>query len=188
MASEDDDVAGHLARNVKHLRETRGLTQQQMSKLSGLPRATWANLETGSANPTLFVLHRVALALQVSVEELISAPRSTTRHYAATTLPTRRQGPVVVRKLLPDHLPGVELDRLELPPGARFVGVPHTPGTREYLTCESGSIVLVVGGEQWTLEPGDVVTFRGDQKHSYANGGNHRTAIGYSAVVFASGR
>lgn len=186
--AREQDVSGHLARNVRHLRETRGLTQQQMARLSGLPRATWANLETGGANPTLSVLHRVALALQLSVEELISAPRSTTRHYAAGTLATKRQGNVVVRKLLPDHLPGMELDRMEIPPGGRLTGVPHTPGTREYLTCESGVLVLAVGGEQWTLHPGDVVTFRGDQKHSYGHGGGSRAAVGYSAVVFASGR
>ena len=40
-----DTLAGHLAANVKQLRAARGFTQQQMSRLSGLPRATWANLE-----------------------------------------------------------------------------------------------------------------------------------------------
>src|SRR6267378_3831783 len=50
-----DALAGHLAANVKQLRTARGFTQQQMARLSGLPRATWANLESGSANPTLAV-------------------------------------------------------------------------------------------------------------------------------------
>jgi quercetin dioxygenase-like cupin family protein len=65
-----------------------------------------------------------------------------------------------------------------------MIGVPHTPGTTEYLTCESGTILLVASGEEWTLAPGDVVVFRGDQKHSYANPGA-RVAIGYSVVVLA---
>ena len=60
----NDELAGRLGRNIKQLRQTRGLTQTQMAKLSLLPRATWANLESGAANPTLSVLHRVALALQ----------------------------------------------------------------------------------------------------------------------------
>jgi len=37
-----DDVAGHLGNNIRQLRETRGLTQQQMAKISGVPRPTWA--------------------------------------------------------------------------------------------------------------------------------------------------
>ena len=73
-------------------------------------------------------------------------------------------------------------DRLELAPRGRMTGVPHTPGTREYLTRESGQIALVVGGERWTLDPGDVVAFRGDQRHSFLNPGD-RPAIGHSVVV-----
>ena len=91
-----------------------------------------------------------------------------------------------LRNLLPDPLPGVVLDRMELPPRSQLTGVPHMPGTREYLTCETGEIVLAVAGEQWRLAPGDVMTFRGDQRHSYANPGRV-VAIGYSVVVMARG-
>ena len=66
-----DAIAQHLGTNVRKLREARGLTQQQMAKLAGVPRPTWANLESGQANPTLAVLARVADALQVRLEELI---------------------------------------------------------------------------------------------------------------------
>jgi XRE family transcriptional regulator, regulator of sulfur utilization len=185
--TREDPLAHNLAENIKHLRDMQGLTQQQVASRSRIPRATWANLESGSANPTLAVLHKVALALQVSVEELISAPRTTTRHIRADALTTRRQGSVVVRKLLPDPLPGLSLERMDLPAGSRMVGVPHNPGTREYLTCERGTLSLFVAGERWTLAPGDVVTFRGDQRHSYANEGGDG-AIGYSVVFFSGGQ
>jgi XRE family transcriptional regulator, regulator of sulfur utilization len=180
----DADVSGRLAGNVVKLREARGLTQQQMAKLAGVPRATWAHLESGEANPTLAVLNRAAAALQVTIEELIRMPRAQAKYFPAQTLVTRQRGPVTVRKLLPDPIPGMEIDRMELPPGARLVGIPHVPGTTEYLTCEMGAIVLVASGEAWTLSPGDVVVFRGDQRHSYANR-EKRTAVGYSVVVLA---
>jgi transcriptional regulator with XRE-family HTH domain len=182
--SEPVDVAGRLGRNIRELRNARGLTQQRMAGLSGLPRATWANLESGAANPTLQVLHRVALALQVSIEELIAMPKAGARRYPRATLPTRQRGTVELRSLLPDPLPGMLIERMELPPRASLTGVPHTAGTREYLTCERGSIVLTASGERWSLEPGDVVVFRGDQRHAYANPGA-TLAIGYSVVVLA---
>lgn len=50
------DVATNLAGNIRKLREERGLSQQRMADLSGMPRPTWASLESGSANPTLAVL------------------------------------------------------------------------------------------------------------------------------------
>lgn len=78
----------------------------------------------------------------------------------------------------------MDIDRLELPPHAKMTGIPHTPGTREYLTCETGEIILVASGEEYRLETGDVVAFRGDQRHSYVNAGS-RVAICYSVVVIA---
>ncbi|WP_375767836.1 XRE family transcriptional regulator [Archangium gephyra] len=180
----DEELAGWLARNIKTLREARGATQAQLAKLAGVPRATWANLESGASNPTLAVLHRVASALQVSLEELVARPRASARHYPRESLAVRQRGPGFVRKLLPDPLPGMEFDRMELPPGARLTGVPHTPGTREYLVCESGNLALVASGERFLLEVGDVVVFRGDQKHSYENVGA-KVAVGYSVVLLA---
>jgi transcriptional regulator with XRE-family HTH domain len=179
-----ESLAVRLAANVRHLREARGLTQQQMARLAGIPRATWGHLETGSANPTLAVLDRVATALQVPIEELTAAPRSAGRLHPRASLRFRRQGDGTVRQLLPDPIPGVILDRMEIPSGGRIPGVPHMPGTREYFTCESGRVVVAVAGEQWSVGPGDVLVFRGDQRHSYTNPGA-ATAVGYSVVLLA---
>src|SRR5690349_23579903 len=178
------DLSDRLATNVRQLREARGATQVELARLARIPRATWAHLESGAGNPTLAVVCRVAEALQVSLEELLARPRASARHYPASALVSKTRGAATLRKLLPDPLPGMEFDRIELPPGARLTGVPHTPGTREYLACEAGQMVLVASGESFTLETGDVVVFRGDQRHSYFNPGL-RLAVGYSVVLLA---
>ncbi|MFO0615993.1 MAG: XRE family transcriptional regulator [Polyangiaceae bacterium] len=182
MDGSAEDLSARLAANVKQLREARNLTQDQISKSSGLPRATWANVESGAANPTLAVLHKLAHALSVSFEELLAAPSPSAKYYPRATLHERERSGVLVRSLLPHKVPNMVLERMEFPPLARFVGTPHTPGTREYLTCEAGSIELVASGERYVLAAGDVVVFRGDQRHSYANLGRS-TAVGYSTVV-----
>src|SRR5215831_21148558 len=92
----DADAATHLGHNVQALREARGLSQQQIARVAGIPRATWANLESGTANPTLAVLVRAADALQVRLEELIEPPHRAGRLYAAAALPARRRGAVTV--------------------------------------------------------------------------------------------
>ena len=63
------------------------------------------------------------------------------------------------------------------------MGVPHTTGAREYLTCERGQVELVVDGTTFRLEVGDVAVFRGDQKHQYVNPANVE-AIAYSVISF----
>ena len=179
-------AARFLGENLRQLRQTRGLTQGQVAASADLPRPTYAHLETGDANPTLVVLVRVASALQVSVEELLSPPRASVRFFPKGSLPTRVRGDVLVQSLLPDTLPGLSIERMELPAGARMKGTPHVGGTREYLVCEKGGVELVASGEVFRLSAGDAVVFRGDQGHSYRNPGAV-VAVAYSAVVLATG-
>jgi transcriptional regulator with XRE-family HTH domain len=188
-AQEDPVVAlsEHLADNLRHQRQQRGLTQGQLAKLCDVPRSTVANLEAGGSNPTLSVLARLSLALHLSLEELLSPPRSRCQVFPKGSLPVQKRGKgkaVEVHKLLPHPIPGMEIDRMELEPGARMVGVPHKPGTHEYLCCESGTLTIVVAGETYALSAGDVAAFPGDQAHSYQNKGR-RPAVGFSVVTLA---
>src|ERR1043165_6943456 len=98
MGGEHD----HLADNIKALRETRGLSQQQMAKAAGIPRATWPHLESGGANTT-------PGALRVGRAELLAAPRQRASFLRAAELPTRDRGRVLIRKLLPEPLPGLDM-------------------------------------------------------------------------------
>jgi transcriptional regulator with XRE-family HTH domain len=180
-----DDAGANLATNVRRLREARGLSQQQMARLAGLPRPTWASLEAGRANPTLAVLSRAAAALQVSIEELIGPPRTAARRFAAAEVRVRRRQGAALRPLLPEAIPGLEISRMELAPGGHLGGIPHTAGTREYLTCERGRIELVASGVRWELGPGDALVFRGDQRHAYRNLDAQRPAVAISVVCFA---
>ena len=112
-----DELSDRLAKNVRQLRSARGMTQAQVAKLAGLPRATWANLESTAANPTLSVLHRVAAALQVPLEELLASERADVKHYPKGSLPARLRPGVIVNSLLPDKVPGMLIERIEIQPG-----------------------------------------------------------------------
>jgi transcriptional regulator with XRE-family HTH domain len=182
-----DDLAGHLAANLKYVRQRRNLTQAQLAKLCGVPRSTVAQVETGLSNPTLAVLSRLSVALQLSIEELLTAPRGRTQLFKKGSLPVANRGKggiARVHKLLPDPIPGMEIDRLELTAKSRITGVPHRPGTREYLACEAGRLTLFTEGDRLELGPGDVAAFPGDQPHSYGNEGDE-IAIGFSVVTLA---
>jgi transcriptional regulator with XRE-family HTH domain len=174
-------AASHLAENLQQLRQTHRLTQAKLAALSGVPRATIAMIETGEANPTLSVLSRLSAGLQATLDELVSKPRPLVAVFQRGTLPTRSKAGVEVRGLLPHPLPGLEISRMELQPGANLQGVPHRPGTREYLACERGQVTLRAAGETFVAAAGDVISFLGDQRHSYQNKGS-LVAVAYSVV------
>jgi len=62
----------NLAKNVKRLREAKGLSQEKLARLADVANNTLIKMETGkNKNPTLETLKRVAKALEVSVDDLI---------------------------------------------------------------------------------------------------------------------
>ena len=180
------DSRQNLGLNVRRLREALGMSQQRLADLSGIPRPTWASLETGAANPTLTVLSKAAIALNVSIEELIGPPRNEFEFIPADKVRERKRQGARVRPLVPESLPGLEISRTELEPRGRMTGTPHKPGTREYLTCERGQVELVANGKHHLLNEGDMLVFRGDQRHSYVNPDKRRTSVSVSVVCFAN--
>ncbi len=179
-----DALSANIASNVKRFREQLGLSQQQVANVAQVPRPTWANLESGQANPTIAVLTKVASALNVSVEELLRPPLASARVVPAEALPSKRRGRVAVRSLLPETVAGLEIERLALPPKAQINMPPHSVGSRKYSTCELGEVEVTVGGTRYDNRAGDVVVFRGDQPHAYRNTGR-AAAVVYCIVSFA---
>src|SRR4051812_29758781 len=116
MPDSLETLSANLANNLVALREKRGLTQSALAKLSGVPRSTVANLESGDGNPSLQNLARISGSLQVSLEELIARPRASCKLVRAADIPARRRGQkaAVIYRLLPDPIPGMEIDRMEL--------------------------------------------------------------------------
>ncbi len=178
-------VPRNLARNVVNLRSARHWTQLQLAKMAGIPRSTVTNIESGQSNPSLHILLKIVAALQVPLEELLLAPETKFRHVPADSIVgIRKKGGISVYELLPDPIPGMQITRMEFEPHGRAVGVPHLPGTREYFTCISGSVKILVGGKPHVIAQGDVLAFAGNQPHSYANEADQK-ALGLSVVVFA---
>ena len=59
-----------MQNRIKELRQTRGLTQEQLAKATEVRRETIVFLEQGKYNPSLLLAHRVAMALGTTIEDL----------------------------------------------------------------------------------------------------------------------
>ncbi len=177
----------NLGQNLILLRKKRKLTQESLARLAHVPRSTLTHMESGSGNPSLMNLVKVAGSLQVSIEELLAPPRNECQLIKKDNVPRikRAKGEATVYKILVDPLPGMEIDKVELAPGAILKGVPHIQGTKEYFSCFQGVFTLRVAGECFQVEKGDVFIFPGDQNHSYQNNGQS-LAIGFGVVSLSS--
>lgn len=64
-------LAARFGKNVRQLREARGLSQEDFADLCELHRTYLSGIERGTRNPTLAILERIAHALGVSAADLL---------------------------------------------------------------------------------------------------------------------
>jgi transcriptional regulator with XRE-family HTH domain len=65
------DMRKLVGRNVKRIRQEKGLTQEQLAELSGFSQQYISGLEQGRRNPTIVSIYELATSLGVSHIELL---------------------------------------------------------------------------------------------------------------------
>ena len=70
------DIRTAFGRNLRDLRLTRRLSQEELAFRAQIDRTYMSSIERGQANPTLVVLDRLARALRVPLTELVELDRA----------------------------------------------------------------------------------------------------------------
>lgn len=74
MARGFERTQAVLAKNVRELREAKGLSQEMLALESEVDRTYVSQIERGMCNPSLRVLHQIASVLKVPMAELHKVP------------------------------------------------------------------------------------------------------------------
>jgi transcriptional regulator with XRE-family HTH domain len=131
-------------------------------------------VELGKSAPTIGVLWKVAVALGVPLDTLVSA--SSTRCIvlrATSSRVVRSKGSgFSSRSLFPAGASGVEFYELRLKAKSVERADARPPGSTENIVVARGTLVVAVRGERHTLERGDAIFFGADAPHEYANEGS----------------
>ena len=65
------DMRKLVGKNVKRIREKKGLTQERLAEISGFSQQYISGVEQGRRNPTIITLYELAASLGVSHLELV---------------------------------------------------------------------------------------------------------------------
>lgn len=174
---------------IRQERQSRHWTLGQLAQAAGVSRRMVVNVEQGAVNPSVGTLLRISDALGVGLPALVEPPRpkpvKVTRHGDGAALWSSESGGrgVLVAGTEPPDV--VELWDWTLGPGDHHLSEAHTPGTKELLQVQQGTITVEVADQSVTLEAGDAVAFPGDVAHSYANPGTQPAR--FSLAVFEPG-
>jgi transcriptional regulator with XRE-family HTH domain len=170
----DGAVMAGVARTVRALRRSRGLSADQLAARAGVSKGSLVALENAAGNPNLATLVRLADALGVPVTQLIGEPPGPpVRVYDAAQATPLWHGPHggSARILVTTPTPApVELWRWDLRPGESYQSHPHPTGLVETATVISGTAVITVDGTDYPLRPGLTAVYGGDAEHSFRGG------------------
>jgi len=75
LRTPDPEVGKRIGQRVKAIRKERGMTQDQLAKVSGLKRPNISRLEAGTHVPSISLIERLAESLQINISDLISTGR-----------------------------------------------------------------------------------------------------------------
>jgi transcriptional regulator with XRE-family HTH domain len=182
-------LSSAIGARVRQERQSRRWTLDQLAEAAGVSRRMVVNVEQGAANPSVGTLLRISDALGVGLPALVQPPRpkpvKVTRHGEGAVLWSSESGGrgVLVAGTEPPHV--VELWDWTLGPGDEHVSEAHTPGTRELVQVQQGTITIEIAEQSVTLSAGDAVAFPGDVAHSYDN--PHPQPARFSLAVFEPG-
>jgi transcriptional regulator with XRE-family HTH domain len=163
-----------LGANLRRARRSRGLSLETLSKASGVSRAMICQVELGKSAPTIGVLWKVAVALGVPLDALVSggSGRCVVLRANSARVVRSQGGAFSSRSLFPsDGSGGVEFYELRLKARAIEHADARPPGSTENLVVTRGSLTVSVRGERFTLERGDAIFFGADAPHEYGNEG-----------------
>jgi len=168
-----------VAEAVKRLRRDRHLSLDQLSAQSGVSRAALSQIEGARTNPTLAVLWKIAVGLNVPFQTLLGTDdgASTRVLRAGDAAPLRSaDGRIESRLLSPAGANGnVDVYELRFQPKGVLTSEAHASGTTETLIVLTGGLRLSVAEETHDLLPGDTIFFQADATHVYENRSTHET-------------
>lgn len=165
-----DRLGDVVARNLRTVRTTRGISLSSLARDSGVARATLYQLEAGNGNPTIDTLFAVASVLGVALGELVTEseppPVQIIRAEEAPVI----SGAAVEARLL-RRFAGtggvIELYNLAILAGGVTKGHEHPAGVFEHVLLTEGRILTGPEDDPIELAVGDYICFRADRPHMY---------------------
>ncbi|MDB4988174.1 MAG: Transcriptional regulator, partial [Myxococcaceae bacterium] len=181
----DEVGAAEMNRRVsdvlKRIRKSRELSLDQLATRSGVSRAALSQIEGARTNPTLSVLWKIAVGLEIPFQELLELPDDSNakvlRAGDAVVLRSA-DGRVESRLISPGgSAPGIEMYELKLAPKGLLRSEPHGKGTTETVYLLKGALRINVAGTEYDLMAGDSIFFKADCPHEYENRGSHEARV-----------
>ena len=157
-----DYLSHNVSENLKRLRQSKGMSLDQVAEQTGVSKSMLAQIEKGTANPSLGVLGKITSGLR-KPEGMIPTKELEGQYKVFTCFPF-------------EDSQSVEIYRIDVEPGGVYTSGSHGERTREYITVIDGALTIECHDHSQKVEKSQVYKFETDQPHIYRNEGSERAS------------
>jgi len=162
----------NLGRQIRSLREHRGLSLSQLARQSGISVTGIRNIEFGRANPGLLTVVAILDVLGVSLDELVSLARRSGKTVHVARAPAAQRDASVQRPISEIYQPRVRGRMVTLPAGTDMLTVRKAEAGPHFAFVLEGKVRVSMGdGKAHELGAGDAIHLADQPPRVIANAG-----------------
>lgn len=169
-----------VGERLRHLRESRGLSQRALAARVGVTNSTISLIESGRKSPSVGALKRILDGLPVGLAEFFSFDVPTRRQvfFAAEELREIGRGGVSYQQIgSVGEGQSLQMLRETYQPGADTGRVPLTHPGEEVGIVLQGRLEVFVDDQRRILGPGDAYAFESHRPHRFRTVGAERCHV-----------
>jgi len=174
-----------IVRNIRVVRRAKGITLEELAKLTGLTKGYLSKIERSGKAPPFSTLNRIAMALGVDVTFLLMEEAEDLEEDVKLVLVRKDQRKVVTTKgslygyqyeALAHAKPGKNMEPYIITPAFEETAVFQHEG-EEFLYVLEGTHEFIYGDQRYIMEEGDCVYFDSEVPHTGRSLGPKRAKL-----------
>ncbi len=180
-----EDINLIIAKNLKGFRESKKLSLERVSELTGVSKTMIGQIERGESSPTITTIWKIANGLKISFTSLINDPQPDTKVISKNEIQilSEDNGKYRVYPYFPfEDDRRFEVYSIEIEEGGSVEANSHREGTEEFITVFEGELTISVNSNEYTVKSGNAIRFKADRAHSYYNRGKTLTRL--SMIIY----
>ncbi|MPM18670.1 HTH-type transcriptional regulator SutR [bioreactor metagenome] len=161
-----------VGERLKMIRQSKGLSLDEVSKLTAVSKPALAQIERGTSSPTVNTLWKISNGLSIPLSYLLQEQEEAFKIVDLESHePISEYGQAMKAYALFPYEPtrNIEIFHIEFAAGCEHKSARHLDGVEEYVFVLSGALTLTFGSQSCTLHEGQAIRFGADINHTYQN-------------------
>lgn len=175
-----------IGQRLKAARQSRNLTLDEVSALTGVSKPMLGQIERGQSSPTVNTLWKIATGMKIPFSSFLKE-----RETEYAVVDWRKQDAIIEENGAMkaytlfgfDPARGLEAFYIEFEEGCEHYSDKHNEGVEEYIFVIKGKLNMLLDGKTVVLNENQAIRFDADIPHAYLNPYD-RTCCVYNTIFY----